>query len=177
MDLVDLTGGVRALMVEEIRLDQDHGRLFISPRLTLRGANDYPALLLEAAAARDIPWLAREIRIFGRLQTMETRRTPSGGTISAKVPVNAADMIAEGEFNRFYIRGLCLLAMVEPTHRELEVYRAKFVTSPRMQSMALIGTRVEPAQLLADLQAHPGVDTALGVPAGPNSGLSVRFAR
>lgn len=34
--------------------------------------------------------------------------TRNGKTFSKKVPVTAAETLAEGEFNRFYARGLCL---------------------------------------------------------------------
>jgi hypothetical protein len=83
-------------------------------------------------------------------------------------------MLAEGEFNRFYIRALCMSAM-EDGVTELVVYRAKAVQSARSESERKIGQAVSPGALLNDLRARPGVDTALGLPAGPNSGLSVRL--
>ena len=57
----------------------------------------------------------------------------------------------------------------------IEVYRAKEVTNPRSESERKIGTIVDPKKLLDDLRANPGVDTALGLPSGPNSGLSVKI--
>jgi hypothetical protein len=58
----------------------------------------------------------------------------------------------------------------------VEVYRAKPVQDPRPRSRQIIGTRIDAQRLLGDLRAHPGgIDSALGVPAGPNSGLSVRL--
>ncbi len=89
------------------------------------------------------------------------------------VPITAAETLAEGEFNRFYIRGVCRAVLANEQH-EVEVYRAKAVAQPRPESQAKIGTRVNAATLLDDLRHNVGVDTALGVPAGPNSGLSVR---
>jgi hypothetical protein len=102
------------------------------------------------------------------------RKKPTGGYTTAKVPINAPDMMAEGEFNRFYARGLCLRAIAEgiPT---VTVYRAKEVNNPRPESEALIGTHVSAEQLLQDLRQHTGTDTDLGLPGGPNSGLSVRL--
>src|SRR6266851_5569734 len=35
--------------------------------------------------------------------------------------------------------------------------------------------RTDPKALLTDLRSNPGVDTALGLPPGPNSGLSARL--
>jgi hypothetical protein len=44
------------------------------------------------------------------------------------VPVTAADTLAEGEFNRFYLRGLCRRASAA-NMAEIEVYRAKEVAN------------------------------------------------
>ncbi|MDP9470553.1 MAG: hypothetical protein M3Q71_07785 [Chloroflexota bacterium] len=59
--------------------------------------------------------------------------------------------------------------------QSVEVYRAKQVTSPRLESQRMLGKLVDPEELLNDLRAHPGTDTALGLPSGPNSGLSIRL--
>jgi hypothetical protein len=87
---------------------------------------------------------------------------------------NAHEMLGEGEFNRFYIRGLCLRA-IEDGIPDVEVYRAKPVDSPRPESQALIGQRIKAEALLQDLRARTNVEPALGCPPGPNSGLSVRL--
>jgi hypothetical protein len=91
-----------------------------------------------------------------------------------KVPHTAAQTFAEGEFNRFYLRALCRFTL-ENGGTELEVYRAKSVTNPRMDSEARIGTRVSVTQLLDDLRANNSVENALRLPPGPNSGLSARL--
>jgi hypothetical protein len=105
---------------------------------------------------------------------MEERKKPTGGFTSAKVPVNAAEILAEGEFNRFYARGLCLRAVAEGIDKVV-VYRGKEVLNPRPESEALLGKHFPVEELLQDLRQHIGTDTALGLPAGPNSGLRVRF--
>lgn len=89
------------------------------------------------------------------------------------MPSNAHNTLAEGEFNRFYLRGLCLEALQQG--KMIEVYGAKAVNQPRAASQALIGMQLNPNQLLLDLRTNIGVDTALGLPAGPNSGLSGRM--
>ncbi|MGH2523912.1 MAG: hypothetical protein ACRDH2_15510, partial [Anaerolineales bacterium] len=58
---------------------------------------------------------------------------------------------------------------------ELVVYRAKPVTQARPESETLVETVISPVALLEDLRAHPGEKSELGVPGGPNSGLSVRL--
>lgn len=47
--------------------------------------------------------------------------------------------------------------------------------NPRVESQAKIGAIVNAEELLADIRVNVGVDTALGLPAGPNSGLSVQI--
>jgi hypothetical protein len=174
LNMVNLDETTRRFMLEEIELDISNGKLYISPRLSDTGRNDYATLLKEAAENHDDTWLAQNLRLNGRISATEQKRTPSGGITTAKVPVTAPDTLAEGEFNRFYIRGLCRLALEEGVS-ELVIYRAKQVSSPRPESQAKVGTKVEAQALLNDLRVHQGVDTALGLPAGPNSGLSVKL--
>ena len=82
--------------------------------------------------------------------------------------------MAEGEFNRFYVRGLCRRAIEDDIHG-LIVYRAKAVAVPRPGSEEKIGTSVDPTAILADLRVAIGVEPALGMPPGPNSGLTVKL--
>jgi len=160
-------------MTEEIELDEGENRLYISPRLSNRGAGEYPALLKAAAVAGDDTFLANELSAQGRLNASEARNTKNG-TTWVRVPVTAPETLAEGEFNRFYARALCRRALEEGKHH-VQVYRAKSVMNPRSQSEALIGQMFEAERLLEDLRVNIGTDTALGLPPGPNSGLSVRL--
>jgi hypothetical protein len=160
-------------MLDEIQLDEETEKLYISPRLTPQFAPEYAAILKHVAAEGHDESFAAELSQPGRLNTHESRKTIKGVT-SVKVPVTAPVTLSEGEFNRFYIRGLCARAVAEGiTH--LQVYRAKDVTNPRMESEVLIGKLIQADQLLADLRASIGIDTVLGLPPGPNSGLSVRI--
>jgi hypothetical protein len=84
-------------------------------------------------------------------------------------------MLAESEFNRYYIRALARRA-IEEGIPELVIYRAKPARNPRPESEARVETTLPAEDLLADLRAHPGDESpTLGVPSGPNSGLSVRL--
>ena len=94
----------------------------------------------------------------------------------AKVPANAADTLAEGEFNRFYCRGLCA-RVSGSTPGEVEIYRGRESSQPRRESEALIGRRLEATSVLRDLRSSVGVEPALGVPPGPNSGLTLRIPK
>lgn len=174
LNLTNLDAATRKFIEEEIAFDIAAKRLYIGKYLSPQGIADYPGLLTTAGERHDDTWLAAQLRTGARLLSMVPRRTPSGGTTTAAVPSNAHEMLAEGEFNRFYIRGLCRRAIAEKIPH-LVIYRAKAVNNPRPESEARVGATVEPQKLLDDLRANLGVDTALGVPAGPNSGLSARL--
>lgn len=174
LNLTNLDSKTRDHMTEEINQDISEGRLYISPRLNASGQSQYPALLKEAAQLNDDVWLSQQIRSKGLLKTEETRRKPSGGTTVVKVPVTAPDTLAEGEFNRFYCRGVCARA-VEEGKPSVQVYRAKHVEKPRPESEAKVGVIIDATQLLNDLRTSQGVELALGIPPGPNSGLSVQL--
>ena len=98
----------------------------------------------------------------------------NGKPYAKRVPVNAAQTLAEGEFNRFYARGLCRRAITEDVG-SVRVYRAKAVENPRTASVEMIGAHLDAASLLDDLRTHIAMDTALRLPPGPNSGLSVEL--
>jgi len=161
-------------MLEEIVQDIAAGKLYYSPRLSSVGRALYPELLRIAVQSGSDDSLSAELRVPGRLNTTEEKRKPKGGTTIAQVPVTAPETLAEGEFNRFYARGLCRRAIAEGIET-LIVYRAKEVANPRPESVALIGKSLPAKELLEDLRANIGTDTALGLPPGPNSGLSVKL--
>jgi|Deesub1362B_J571_1020462.scaffolds.fasta_scaffold02160_8 hypothetical protein len=166
---------VRGLMLEEFETDLKEGKLYLSPRLKEEYIEIYIELFREAIKSGNDKSLAESILISNCLKSTEIRKTRSGKITETKVPRNAHETLAEGEFNRYYIRGICRKALSEGL--QIEVYRAKQVKNPRPESQALIGKTLDPRKLLDDLRTNIGVDTALGVPAGPNSGLSVRLKR
>src|SRR5207253_1376241 len=156
--------------LEEIELDiASEKGIYLSTRFNERGIATYPDLLKTAAQDHDDDWLAGLIRNNGLLNAKEQRRKPKGGYTLADVPYTAHETLAEGEFNRFYARGLCRYA-IDRGINELIIYRAKEVMQARSASIAKIGTRINAQALLNDLRTHPGMDTALGLPPGPNSG-------
>jgi hypothetical protein len=174
LNLLNLDSTTRQLMVEEINSDIATSKLYESPRLSASGKQVYPELLRTAAQMGNDDSLAAELRVAGRLNTTEERRKPKGGTTIAQVPVTAPETLAEGEFNRFYARGLCRHAIAEGIE-SVVVYRAKEVAVARSESIAKIGQSMPVKQLLEDLRSSIGTDTALGLPPGPNSGLSVKL--
>ncbi len=174
--LENLDDRTRHFMLEEFELDVASGTLYLSPRLSESGRSEYKSLLMEAIKSGNDDSLAQALRSHNRMKLTEQRQKPKGGFTTARVPATAPDTLAEGEFNRSYVRGLCRLALEEGVH-EVEIYRAKPVTNPRPESQAMIGKKINAKALLEDLRTHPGVEPALGLPPGPNSGLSVRLPR
>src|SRR5262249_36924523 len=120
-------------MLEEIERDVAEGTLYVSPRLSNTGQQNYLTLLREAVRDHDAAWLAAELRGRGRLRATESRARPTVGYTTARVPTTAANTFAEGEFNRYYARALCRRAL-EDRVPELVVYRAKPTRRPRPES-------------------------------------------
>jgi hypothetical protein len=182
LNLVNLDAQTRTYMVEEIDLaiaamGTDEG-LYFSPRLNSNGTRDYPALIKEAAEKYNEVWLADQFRTHARLNAQEPRHLKNGRVIMADVAISAPETLADGEFNYFYIRALCRVA-INRGIPNVEIYRAKQVITARSQSVAMIGTTMDARALLADLRAHSSlpnrIDLAFGLPPGPNSGLSVKL--
>ncbi len=168
-----LDESVRSCMVQELDADLQATRLYISPRLNDTGKKEWPETLREALAQHDDSWLANTLRSMGLLNLAVPRQSRDGSTSMTRMSVNAADTLAEGEFNRFYMRGLCV-DVLKSNGTEVEVYRGKSVLAPRSESEAMIGQFLSAQQLLESLRDSPGVKPALGPPLGPNSGLTVR---
>jgi hypothetical protein len=164
----------RRLMMEEFERDIAAYTVYPSKRLTASGLTAWPDLVREAIRTGNDETLALSLRRGAYMKAREQARKPSGGYYDKDVPWDAPDTLAEGEFNRLYLRGLCRRA-IDEGQPLLVIFRAKDVQHARSASQAKIGTTVEPHSLLTDLRSHPGVDTALGLPNGPNSGLSARF--
>ena len=112
----------RRFALAELEQDSTVGGFHLSERVRATVAAEYRRLLREAIAYYDDAWL--EERAADLLVDFEVRRTPSGGTTTAKLPDMAARMLAEGDFNRYYMRGVAPRALDE--HREVvQVYRAR----------------------------------------------------
>ena len=161
-------------MLIEIERDIAEGALYVSDNLNAEGRAIYPSLI--SAAAKDGTDVTLAAAIRDRLNPYEKpRKLKSGGFSKPPVMrVNAHEMLAEGEFNRFYIRAVCLRATEEGVS-DVIVYRAKAVENARSESQQKIGQHVAAGALVRDLRTHVGIDTALGLPPGPNSGLSVHL--
>ncbi len=174
MDFRNLDERTRAFMAQEVERDLSRGSLYTSKRFNDKGKQEYPSLLLEAVKFHDGDWLALQLYARGLLAHGETRRLPKEIIAVAQVPTTAGVILAEGEFNRYYMRGVCRAAL-EAGITEVVVYRAKRVDRPRPESQAMLGKKIPAAALLEDLRAVPGTRSRYGIPSGPNSGLTLRL--
>ena len=103
---------------------------YYSSRLIEEGRKQWLTLLKQAASAYNNTWLAFQLEDNQLLRDFEGAQKPSSGYSIKHVPNNAAETFAEGQFNRFYILGLCKLAKSKSVP-ELIVYRAKETKNPR----------------------------------------------
>jgi len=162
----------RALMLKEFNSDISSGNIYLSKRFNDNGVKYFVELMTKHIQDGHDESLAQDLKSKGCFKTHEERNSKKG-IISVKVPENAHQTFSEGEFNRFYIRALCLRSIEEK--KQLQVYRGRHSENPRPESEALIGAIIDPVSLLDDLRLNIGIDTALGLPSGPNSGLTIRL--
>ncbi len=156
----------------ELDHDLTSGTFHASERLRPEATAEYQRVLSEALRYYDDRWL--EEHASELLVETEPRRTRSGGTTTARVPQMAARMLAEGDFNRYYMRGVALRA-IEEGRQILEVYRARFSLEPRPESAQLEGNRIPAAELLDHLRGALSADSGVAPLGRTNSGLSVRL--
>jgi hypothetical protein len=146
-------------------------QLHLSRRLTERGRELYPALLLDALKNGDETSLAAALE----RQQCFAEREPYG-TTTRRVPAEAARTFAESEYNAFYMRGVCHRAIQEGG--QVEVYRAMDRLTKRPSSHLIEGQRYEPRRALLLFRHSPsGRHRGPSLPAGYNTGLSLRLAR
>ncbi|MFL9824715.1 hypothetical protein, partial [Rhodoplanes sp. SY1] len=167
---------VRLKMIEEINRDEASGRLYISSYLTQQGQGQWADVLREAARFGTDDSLAQTIIANGMLNKQAQRKKPKGGYTWVDIPHNASQVLAEAEYNNFFCRGLSSYAIDQGIQR-LQVYRARYSKNPRQESEQKIGLLVEPTTILTDLRVSQGVESALGIPPGPGSGISLRIPK
>lgn len=171
--LSHLDATTRNLMLAEIDDDVSASRLYLSLRLSPQGVRLYEGLLRESARSHHPDWLATELQRQGCIVDQEQRKLKDGRIISAKTPSNAAQILADGEFNRFYARAVCMLAVGQG--RKVRICRGKQVNDPRPESEAVIGQVFDPVSVVFDLRAASGLEAGLALHVGANSGLTLEL--
>ncbi len=162
----------RELMTSEIKSDINNERLYQSKRFNENGHKLYAELLFDNVSNGDEETLATALKVNNCFVDKELRNGKNGITY-VKVPETANQTLADSEFNRFYIRALALRAI--SSGQTLTIYRARHSDNPRAESEGIIGKQIDAQKLLKDLRENIGTDTALGLPPGPNSGLSLKL--
>ncbi len=155
--------------IAELDSDFASGAFHASERLRPEAVGEYKRLLSEALRYYDDLWL--EDQADDLVIEEETRRTRSGGLTTVKLPQMATRMLAEGDFNRYYMRGVCLRA-IDEGRQVVEVYRARLSLEARPESAEIEGKRYPAQEILDELRGVEPVFPRLG---RPNSGLSVRL--
>lgn len=155
----------RKFMVKEFTFDD--AQPYSSVRFTPEGRASYPELLRVALQHGEPKTLEEALGQHGLFASHE--QTKSG---VKRVPKNAASVVAQSEFNRYYVRGVCARVLSEGG-QEVEVYRARESSWSRPESEALVGTKLRASEILEDLRSSQGSEPRL-LP-DVNSGLSVRI--
>jgi hypothetical protein len=168
----NLDDTTRAAMLAVIEEAERSKNIYYSARFNDAGNRQWVPLLKQAAKEHNEHWLAYQLEANGLMKGLEGALTPSGGYTIKHVPHTAAETMAEGQFNRFYILGLCKRARAEGISH-LVVYRAKDRFDPRQESQALIGTRLSIDEIEAQLKVTKASFNSQLVK--PNSGISVKL--
>ncbi len=171
-DLENLDEKTRSYMLRAIEEAEHNGQIDYSPRLNAAGKEQWLGLLEQAAREHNEHWLAYELEARRLIKGFEVSERPLGSYSIKHVPHTAAQTMAEGQFNRFYMLGLCRRAKAEGVSH-LEVYRAEERAKPRQESQALIGIRLPVEIVEAQLRDDDASKKSLLIQ--PNSGISLRL--
>lgn len=162
----------RSFMLEAIDDAELSVNIYFSKRFNDAGDEQWLKLLKQAAKEHNEHWLAFQLEEKQLMKDFEGSRTPSGNYTIKHVPHNASATLADGQFNRFYILGLCKRARTQgDTH--LVVYRAKQTVDPRPESQSLLGTHFSIEDIESQLKDKNASFKSQLVK--PNSGISVKL--
>lgn len=169
-DFRHLDDVTRGYMLDEIQAARQEKNLYYSKRFNDDGIARWPELLQQAARRHDDHWLAYRLETEGLMKGLEGARTPSGGYTIRHVPHTAAEIMAEGQFNRYYMLGICRRALAG-SKATVTVYRAKPRAGQVEDPDGLVGASFDARALHAELRLH---QTSLEHPLlQANTGLSV----
>ncbi|MGU3436028.1 hypothetical protein ACNHUS_23795 [Actinomycetes bacterium M1A6_2h] len=170
-----LDARTRELMLEEFFADCTGNRLYTGDRLNDEGRRLYTEAL-EGALAEGTPLSLQQVLepVPGTLWHHEVRTGPLKTSTTART---SARTLAEGEYNRFYMRAMCRRATDSGGSGKVVVSQGKRGANRRLDRAVTVqvGDVLSAIAVLDDLREHPGRATATGVPNGPNSGLSISF--
>ncbi len=171
-NFINLDQTTRSFMLEAINEAEETGNIYYSTRFNELGKKQWLPLLKQAALEYNEHWLAYKIEENQLLKNFEGVQKPLGGYTIKSVPNIAAETFAEGQFNRFYMLGLCKLASSQGIS-QLIVYRAKETKNPRLESESLINKKISVNEIEAQLK---DIDSSFRSKlVKPNSGISLKL--
>lgn len=173
LDLANLDACTRHFMLVELEADLANGTLYRSPQLSEAGQLHYLRLLRAALASGTEASFAEALH--RRQAVLPPGRWQHAREVGpAEALAAATERLAEREFHRYYIRGLCRRALDQGVHA-LEIYRAKPAETGRAPADAMIGIRITVTALLEDLSGAFRSWPPHGLPQCRDPGLSVRL--
>lgn len=151
-------------MLNEVLHDIAKRVFYFTPRFNENGRKIYVSLMKEAIATGGEDTLQAGLQEGDNFNKYEAQ----GKKVSNNVAVN----FAQQEFNKYYIRAVCVKA-IEMNERDVEVYRAHPLTVKKHKSDLRIGAKINADRLLKELRSSIGVPSTVF----PElvSGLSVRL--
>jgi hypothetical protein len=166
-NFINLDNNTRNLMLEEINSDIEKGVLYFSDRLNNLGKEKYQQYLIDSVTSHDEEELEKMLDLNTHFNATYLRQ---GNPV--KMPINASTLLSQSEFNRFFIRAICLRAINDGVE-EVEIYRARESSWSRPESEAKIGTFLSAKELLEDLRNSIGIEPKLFPEI--NSGLCIKL--
>ena len=173
LDLPHLDEHTRQFMLAELDADVAAGSLYLSPQLSDVGLSHYQRLLRAAIQSGTEASFAEALGALGAV-TPPSRWQHPKEVGPAEAHADATFRLAEREFHRFYIRGLCCRAL-EQGIDFLVIYRARPADPGRAPADSMIGLRIAVRSLLEDLRGDFPSLPPHGLPQCRDPGLSVRL--
>jgi hypothetical protein len=173
LDLLHLDARTRQSMLAELDADVATESLYRSPQLSESGMCHYPRLLRVAIRSGNEDTFAEALGALGAVRPPSRWQHPK--EVGPAEALAAATLrLAEREFHRFYIRGLCCRALEQGIDL-LVIYRARPADSGRAPADSMIGLRIDVTSLLEDLRGAFRSLPPHGLPQCRDPGLSVRL--
>lgn len=145
---------------------EENDKPYRPTRLNETGRGKFVEMMERAIQTGDIQSLEAEVSA-GCLKSTELR-TVNGKTYWAKVPSNAAHILAHTEFSTWYTKGLAR-RLIEEGDEKCEVYRAEAAARPRCRCSRLEGNIVSVRDVYnGHRKYHYAVpQEAISIPGGP----------
>jgi hypothetical protein len=168
LNYTHLNESTRRFMLGEF----EQGGHYISPRLNEAGRARWLGLLKDALQYHTDVWLERELIRRNCFQATELLKSSMGGkTVTRALNKEyCAKALAEGEYNRFYLRGLCHAAKARD-YSHLIVVRGKIVPGLSADAQKTVGSAVGVESLLTILRKNNYMKIDLALGSAPGLGL------